>query len=44
MEFRLLMMVSMVLMLVVLGQGLMEIEDLAVGRRQGQSVIDNKRS
>ena len=44
MEFGFLMMVSMVLMRVMSGQGLMEMEGLAVGRRQGRSIIDNKRS
>ncbi len=44
MEFWLLMMILMGLMWVKLGKGLMGMEGLAEGRRQGQSVIDNKRS
>jgi hypothetical protein len=44
MEFWFLMMISMVLMPGDVGQGLMEVEGLAVGQRHGQSVIDNKRS
>ena len=44
MEFWLLMMILTGLIWVMLRKGLMEIEGLAEGRRQGQSVIDNKRS
>lgn len=43
-EVWLLMMILTGLMWVMLRQGLMEMEGLAEGRRQGQSVIDNKRS
>ena len=44
MKFWLLMMILMGLMWVMFGKGLMAMEGLAVGWKQGQSVIDNKRS